>query len=170
MMRTLTQHPKTAWQPRSATSPTAGGPRSGHGGTANPMPHLQRMIGNQALQRLLGSQVAPSGGGEAGTAPLPGVLQAKLVVGQANDPLEHEADRIADQVMGMPAPPSTASGATLHPPCPCQEASPEEAERSAMLRAKQHSLLGPRSGSEAPAVVHEGLGSAGQPLDAPPRP
>jgi hypothetical protein len=31
--------------------------------------------------------------------PLPGVIQPKLAVGRVNDPLEHEADRIADQVM-----------------------------------------------------------------------
>jgi hypothetical protein len=34
--------------------------------------------------------------------PLPSAIQKKLVVGQINDPLEHEADRIADQVMRMP--------------------------------------------------------------------
>jgi hypothetical protein len=31
-------------------------------------------------------------------------IQAKLKVGQVDDPLEHEADRVADQVMRMPAP------------------------------------------------------------------
>ena len=31
--------------------------------------------------------------------PLPGAIQAKLAVGQVNDPLEHEADRVADLVM-----------------------------------------------------------------------
>jgi hypothetical protein len=34
--------------------------------------------------------------------PPSGAIQAKLVVGQINDPLEHEADRVADQVMRMP--------------------------------------------------------------------
>src|SRR5258705_6981511 len=33
--------------------------------------------------------------------PLPGVIQPKLVIGQVNDPLEHEADRVADQVVRM---------------------------------------------------------------------
>ena len=33
--------------------------------------------------------------------PRSGVIQAKLVVGQVNDPLEHEADRVAGQVMRM---------------------------------------------------------------------
>ena len=31
-------------------------------------------------------------------------IQPKLVVGEADDPLEHEADHVADQVMGMPEP------------------------------------------------------------------
>jgi hypothetical protein len=36
--------------------------------------------------------------------PLPGIAQPKLVVGKVNDPLEHEADRVANQVMRMPTP------------------------------------------------------------------
>jgi hypothetical protein len=39
-----------------------------------------------------------------------GLLLPKLTVGQIDDPLEHEADRVADQVMRMPAPVSL--------PCP----------------------------------------------------
>src|SRR6202042_397987 len=37
-----------------------------------------------------------------GPLPLPGVMQAKLTIGDVNDPLEHEADRIANQVMHTP--------------------------------------------------------------------
>jgi hypothetical protein len=37
--------------------------------------------------------------------PLSGIAQRKLVVGEASDPLEHEADRIADHVMRMPMAP-----------------------------------------------------------------
>lgn len=33
--------------------------------------------------------------------PLPGAIQAKLAIGQVDDPLEHEADRVADRVMRM---------------------------------------------------------------------
>ena len=37
-------------------------------------------------------------------SPLPRLpIQAKLKVGAVDDPLEHEADRVADQVMRMPA-------------------------------------------------------------------
>lgn len=56
---------------------------------------LQRTIGNRATLRLL----APSS--TLAETPRPGVMQAKLVVGHVNDPLEHEADRVAGQVMRM---------------------------------------------------------------------
>ena len=50
--------------------------------------HLQRTIGNQAVQRLFKS----------------GMIQAKLRIGQPNDKYEQEADRVADEVMRMPEP------------------------------------------------------------------
>jgi hypothetical protein len=42
---------------------------------------------------------AISSRGAPGSASPPRILQAELSVGAVNDPLEHEADRIADQVM-----------------------------------------------------------------------
>ncbi len=48
--------------------------------------HLQRTIGNQAVQRLFKS----------------GALQAKLKIGKPNDKYEKEADRVAEQVMSIP--------------------------------------------------------------------
>jgi hypothetical protein len=48
--------------------------------------HLQRTIGNQAVQRLIKS----------------GNLQTKLRIGKPGDKYEMEADKIADQVMRMP--------------------------------------------------------------------
>ncbi len=48
--------------------------------------HLQRTIGNQAVQRLFKS----------------GAIHAKLRIGQPNDIYEQEADRVADEVMRMP--------------------------------------------------------------------
>jgi hypothetical protein len=50
--------------------------------------HLQRTIGNQAVQRLIKS----------------GTIQAKLKIGQPNDKYEMEADRVAEKVMRMPEP------------------------------------------------------------------
>jgi len=55
--------------------------------------HLQRTIGNQAVQRLFQS----------------GVIQTKLKVGKSNDKYEQEADRVAERVMDMPV--SKAHGA-----------------------------------------------------------
>jgi hypothetical protein len=49
---------------------------------------LQQELGNQAVQRLFKS----------------GSIQAKLKIGPPNDIYEQEADRVADQVMRMPAP------------------------------------------------------------------
>ena len=37
-------------------------------------------------------------------------IQSKLEAGEVNDPLEHEADRVADQVMRMPAPEIGSTG------------------------------------------------------------
>jgi len=48
--------------------------------------HLQQILGNQAVQRLLESST----------------IQAKLTISQPNDIYEQEADRVADQVMQMP--------------------------------------------------------------------
>jgi hypothetical protein len=50
--------------------------------------HLQRTIGNQAVQRLIKS----------------GTIQAKLKIGKPNDKYEQEADRMAEKIMSMPEP------------------------------------------------------------------
>ncbi len=49
---------------------------------------LQRTIGNQAVQRLIGS----------------GALQTTLAIGKPGDIYEQEADRVAEQVLRMPEP------------------------------------------------------------------
>lgn len=49
---------------------------------------LQRQYGNRFVQRVLGRRE----------------VQAKLMLGKANDEYEQEADRVADQVMKMPEP------------------------------------------------------------------
>jgi hypothetical protein len=65
-------------------------------------------IGNQvALRRL--SAIQPR-------------LQARLEIGAANDPLEHEADAVAEQIMRMPARISTGAPAKLVRKCAaCEE-------------------------------------------------
>jgi hypothetical protein len=94
--------------------------------------------------------------------PQPGI-QRKLVVGQVNDPLEHEADRVADQVMRMP---DSALSFTATPPQISRKcAACEEEERAKMIRSKPAGSAESAAG-EVPPIVHEVLRSPGQALDA----
>jgi hypothetical protein len=113
---------------------------------------LQRTIGNQATLRLL----AQRGGA---TSAAPGPIQAKLNIGAVNDPLEHEADRVANQVMRMPAPDVSVTAAPPQLSRKCAECEEEKLQRKS-------DGLAEASSSEAPASVHEVLRSPGQPLDA----
>lgn len=136
---------------------------------------LQRSIGNQAVLRLLAQRASPAGiepphfvPGESnqsrmrsafGAPPFAGGVQAKLDVGAVNDPLEHEADRVADQVMRMPAPELSIATAPPQVSHKCAECEEEE--------KLQKKPAGPETATgEAPAIVHEVLRSPGQPLDA----
>jgi hypothetical protein len=92
--------------------------------------------------------------------PAAGAIQPNLAVGQVNDPLEHEADRIAEQVMRMPASPSVAL--TAAPQVSRECAACEEEEK---FQRKSGSML-EASAVQAPAIVHQVLRSPGQPLDA----
>jgi outer membrane protein OmpA-like peptidoglycan-associated protein len=90
---------------------------------------------------------------------LPGPIQAKLKVGAVNDPLEHEADRVADQVMRMPAPEVSVTAAPPQVSRKCAECEDEEKLRKKAAGRQATS-------SEAPASVHGVLRAPGQPLDA----
>jgi hypothetical protein len=74
----------------------------------------------------------------------PAILQAKLRVNEPGDPYEREADAVAEQVMRQPSDGVRRLPVTLQR-CGCSPASVSQAE--------------------APPVVFEALGSAGQPLD-----
>jgi hypothetical protein len=93
-------------------------------------------------------------------APLPrGTIQSKLAVGRVDDPLEQEADRIADQVMRMPEP-------RLQRVCTCGGKCPECQKKqsgpgpSQIGRQAEHDAK-----TVAPSAVHELLSSSGQSLD-----
>jgi hypothetical protein len=95
------------------------------------------------------------------TPPLPVATPTKLVVGQANDPLEHEADRVADQVMRMPDPAPSVSRAAPF----CIAKGPTSEEEQKPVRAEPAAAAA-KGGFEAPPIVHEVLRSSGQQLDA----
>ena len=105
----------------------------------------------------------PAGAPAPTVARLPGVIQPKLVVGQVDDPLEHEADRVAEQVMRDPgqAVSLTAASPQLSRKC----AACEEEENSLRMNPARSDA----SGAPAPALVHEVLSSPGRSLDAPTR-
>lgn len=77
-----------------------------------------------------------------------GRLQRQLSIGAVNDPLEHEADRVAAQVLSMPA-----LGKVNHAPPAIQRAAAPAAAQS----------------PEVPDSVHRTLAGSGRPLDAPVR-
>jgi hypothetical protein len=85
------------------------------------------------------------------------LAQAKLFVGSANDPLEHEADRVAEHVTRAPG--SERAISTTAPQLSCKCAAREE--ETAILRTRPTSQA-----RRAPGVVHAALDTPGQPLDA----
>lgn len=94
-----------------------------------------------------------SPGGERFTPP-PLPIQAKLEGGSINDPLEREADCIAEQVMRM-----SGRGDVI------ATALPRVSRTSAQAEARANGHAKP-AGGEAPAIVHEALRVPGHPLDA----
>lgn len=136
---------------------------------------------------LGGTSIFPSGENGAtefptrrAAMPLPWPMQAKLEVGAVDDPLEHEADRVAEQVMRVPDAASRSNtsvsggGPALRRKCSCGgscdkcKAEPSD-EDVGPLQKKP--AAGGVSGhistpSIAPPIVHEVLRSPGQPLDA----
>ena len=93
--------------------------------------------------------------------PLFGAIQAKLVVGSVDDPLEREADRVADQVMRTPDPDLSVSPL---PPQISRKCAAWEEEDKRKLQTKSTGTPD-AAGREAPPIVHEALRSPGQPLD-----
>ncbi len=86
-------------------------------------------------------------------------LQRKLAIGAVDDPLKHEADRVADRVMRMPDSALAAWTAPLQLSRKC-----EACEDDDKLKLQKKSA-GPAEPRTAPPIVHEVLRSPGRPLD-----
>jgi hypothetical protein len=95
---------------------------------------------------------------DAGTLHI--ALQRKLMVGAVNDPLEHEADRVAEQVMRMPAPAHVSQASPLRISRKCAACEEEEKEKPRTKPGRNATSV-----AEAPPIVHHVLASPGQPLD-----
>lgn len=143
--------------------------------TVQPLAHLQRTMGNQALQQSLRANAE---GLEAGSetsattrfahdfsripvhSKAPVRLQTKLTVNSPGDIYEQEADHVSDRVMSMSEPQhACACGGGGH--CPtCRTGQPTHEH----LQAK-HAQAHDSGEIAAPPIVHEVLRSSGQPLD-----
>jgi hypothetical protein len=89
-------------------------------------------------------------------------LQPKLAIGSVDDPLEREADRVADHVMRMPD-----SALSISPGSPQLSRKCAECEEEDKKRLQMKSTAVPQAaGVEAPPILHEVLRQPGQPLDA----
>ena len=101
-------------------------------------------IGNQAMLRSL--RAAPPG------------VQPKLEIGAVDDPLEREADAVADKVMRMPDPAAAVSEQQVRRKCAACE------DEKKLQRKPAHAPQTASGG--APPIVHDALRGQGQPLDA----
>jgi hypothetical protein len=102
----------------------------------------------------------PHAGNQAALRRLSGI-QAKLEVGAVDDPLEREADAVADAVIGMAAPP------------PLRAAAPRVSRKCAACKEEEKQTLQPKAAgspsavpSVAPPQVHDVVSQPGRPLDA----
>jgi len=102
-------------------------------------------IGNQAELRRL--------------SPAPRGLQPKLEIGAVDDPLEREADEVADKVMRMPDPaPSLRSPPQVSRKC----AACEEEEKKKVQRKPADNIAKPE---RTPPSVTKAIAPSGRPLD-----
>jgi hypothetical protein len=177
-MRTFAQKPKAAQQTMSAKSRIPGRAHFGQSREVNSILHLQRTIGNQAVQRMLQTNAEELEGELASTAlprfahdfnqiplhpKLPANIQAKLTVGPPGDIYEQQADRISEQVMRMPEP-------ELQRACLCGGGLPRYLagplpQQHGRLMRTEHVSSGDLAQTTVPAIVHDALSSPGQPLD-----
>jgi hypothetical protein len=102
-------------------------------------------IGNQAALRQL-SRASPR-------------LQPKLEIGAVDDPLEREADEVADKVMRMPDPALTLSST---PPQVSRKCAACEEEETVRTKRENTEAVA----AEPPASVRNIVRASGQPLDA----
>jgi Domain of unknown function (DUF4157) len=177
-MRTFAQQPKAAQQTTSAKPTIPVRAHFGQSHEVNSILHLQRTIGNHAVQRLLQnnaeernavllSAASPHFGHDFSQIlvgpPTAGAIQTKLAINRPGDEYEQEADRVAEQVMRMPEP-------RLQRACACGGACPKcQTERHSHIHERvqaPHVGSGDLVQSAVPPPVNEVLTAPGQPLDS----
>ena len=143
----------------------------------NPILHLQRTIGNQAVRRILQTKTEALEGGLTNMAsprfasdlspkplhsPKSKNIQAKLMVSCLGGIYEQEADDVSEQVIRMPEPQPQRA-------CPCGRGCPkcgtQQGDQEQVGLQAKHTRSGASAQIVVPAIVHEVLRSPGQPLD-----
>jgi hypothetical protein len=99
------------------------------------------------------------------SSPLPRPIQAKLEIGAVDDPLEREADRVAEQVMRMPEP-AAAMTSQGNPVVRrnCANCKKEDDEHKKIARKEFGGAVG-LDRMTAPPIVHQVMRSQGEQLD-----
>jgi hypothetical protein len=152
--------PKAATQARTTGSSAAAARRSPDRLASRPF---------SASREQMGEPRETASGGAQSFAKFPVfsfgklLVQPKLTVGRTDDPLEHEADRVADQVMRMPDPALPIGPAPLRISRKCAACEKEDEDKE-KLQMKPAAALQPQTG-EVPGIVHNVLRSPGRPLD-----
>lgn len=145
------------------------------GGT-HALPNFLSSAGNMAIQRAVAGPMSSHSAAILGGAAMSGggcscggtcdecktPIQTKLTVGSVDDPLEREADNVAEHVMRMPdrAAQDGPTASDMSPEGPAvQRKSPARPQIAAGSSAAPVATY-------APPIVHDVLRSPGQPLDA----
>lgn len=175
-MRTFAQEQKPTQQTKSAGSKAQNGAFAAQTQEVRSLLHLQRAIGNQAVQQLLqahandrevGSDRQATAHFVHGGSWIPGYpqsrvrIQAQLAVNPPGDIYEQEADRVADRVTHAPSP-------QLQCVDPCGSEYPtRQTEQVSQEQARvwtKHIGSSDVGQTVAPPIVHEVLASPGQSL------
>jgi len=129
-------------------------------------------VGTGDVRSRSKSSVGPGNRHRANALPVPGVLQAKLTIGKANDPFEQEADRVASEVMRMPhktpiANLASIGGNVVQRKCGCGagKGSCDKCKKKQLSLKRSDGVSSGNESTEIPSSVHEVLSGAGQPLD-----
>ncbi len=137
--------------------------------TRQPAPRTRAPgVGTGSVRSRSKSSVGPGNRHRANALPVPGVLQAKLTIGKANDPFEQEADRVASEVMRMPHETNVASvqhgaGPSIQRQCACKGSCDKCKKKQLSLKRVSGSE---NQSAEVPTSVDAVLRKSGEPLDA----
>jgi hypothetical protein len=147
---------------RSVSSSTASRPRTTAASRARLSPQ-QSALRNHNIVRMLKAERGRADSNDSCEKSASSQLgSTPLAVGHVNDPLEDEADRVADQVMRIPGPKLFVTGTRPQISRKCAAC---EEETTKKVQNKQVGVPD-TSAQEGPGIVHDVLRSSGQALDA----